>query len=77
MFLAYTMDFNMVIKPELNNIKLEPLDDFPDIDINNSSVYNEDIPFECIVPKLEISDQTDLVKYSVYYNLYSTYKIYV
>lgn len=57
MFLVYTMDFNMVIKGEINDIKVEPMD-FPDVDIPNSCDYDEGI--------IENMKNEDLVKYFVY-----------
>lgn len=58
MFIVYTMDFNMVIKGELNDIKVEPMD-FPDVDIPNSCDYDEGI--------IENMKNEHLVKYFVYH----------
>ena len=60
MFLVYTMDFNMTIKTELNDIKVEPMD-FPDVDIPNSCGYDEGI--------IQNMKNEDLVKYFMYYLL--------
>jgi len=48
----------MVIKTELNDIKVEPMD-FPDVDIPNSCDYDEGI--------IQNMKNEDSVKYIVYY----------
>jgi hypothetical protein len=52
------MDFNMVIKQELNDIKTEPMEDFPDVGIPNSSDYDEGV--------ITNIKNDDLVKYLVH-----------
>lgn len=58
MFLVHTMDFNMVMKADLNDIKVEPMD-FQDVDILNSCDYDSSI-------SQNIKNE-DSVKYFVYY----------
>jgi len=55
------MDFNMVIKEELKEIKSEPMD-YSDVDIPNSCVYDASV-----VQNLK---NEDLVKYLVHYPFY-------
>jgi len=58
MFLVNTMDFNMTIKTEINDIKVEPMD-FPDVNNLNSCDYEESI--------IQNIKNEDSVKYFVYY----------
>jgi len=60
-FIVYKMDFNMVIKEELREIKPEPMD-FPDVDIPNSCVYDVGV-----IQNLKTEDS---VKYLVHYPFY-------
>jgi len=52
------MDFNMVIKSEFNDIKIEPID-FPDVDIPISYDFDEGI--------IQNMKNEDSVKYFEYY----------
>lgn len=56
------MDCNMVIKQELREIKSEPMDDFPDVDITNSCDYDHGI--------IQNLKNEDSVKYLVHYQFY-------
>jgi len=54
----------MAIKTELRDIKMEPMDDYPDVDIPNSSDYDEGIPLQSVIQNIKTEN---LVKYFVHY----------